>query len=527
MHVFVSYAREDKRWLDPEYRFNLIPFLVESLRRHNVVFWFDTELKPGDEYKRNIDSEIDQARIAILVVSQHFLNSEFIESREMPRIADRAQQGKMIVIPVLVEPCDWSDYPFLSDRQMVPSSPLIEYTVSDPSWAKVKYQILDGLKAQLKRIREPLPAPEVRKPEPAVKTEAPAVAPVQPPPAAPVQQPAVTPVQQPAAAQYRPPTAGQPQAPAGAQFQPRAGAQFQPPAGGPFQPPGAAQYRPPAAQFRQPAGGQFQPPTGAQYRPPAAAPNPPPAGAQFQPPGAAQYRPPAGPTPVPQANPSPVYGAPPAGLWPQYAATQPPRSSSKVPQWAVGLGVGALVLFGIIGGVTYYQQHQPHPTISTGQPGGQGTPGAPSNGMEPYTSNLGRFSILFPGTPQQATQPVNLPGGESVTLYQTYVSQDSDNIAYTVMYNDYPSEYTTGIDPQAILKGARDGATKGRTLTDDEVISLNGIPGRAIRATGSDGFSYAAHIFLDGSRLYQVVVVSNQNHPATLTEEFLSSFKVF
>jgi hypothetical protein len=155
VHVFVSYAREDKRWLDPEYRCNLIPFLAESLRRYDVVFWYDSELKPGDVFKRQIEAEIDQAQIALLIVSQSFLNSEFIEQVEMPRIAERARQGETIVIPVLVEPCDWSDYPFLADRQMVPSAnPLIDFTESEAKWAKVKFQILDGLKAQLKRIRE-------------------------------------------------------------------------------------------------------------------------------------------------------------------------------------------------------------------------------------------------------------------------------------------------------------------------------------------------------------------------------------
>ncbi len=155
VHVFVSYAREDKRWLDPEYRYNLIPFLAESLRRHNVVFWYDTELKPGDVFKRQIEAEIDQAQVALLIVSQSFLNSDFIEQIEVPRIAERARRSEAIVIPVLVEPCDWSDYPFLADRQMVPSSnPLIDYTESEAKWAKVKFQILDGLKAQLKRIRE-------------------------------------------------------------------------------------------------------------------------------------------------------------------------------------------------------------------------------------------------------------------------------------------------------------------------------------------------------------------------------------
>ena len=163
VHVFVSYAREDKRWLDPEYRCNLIPFLAESLRRYDVVFWYDSELKPGDVFKRQIEAEIDQAQIALLIVSQSFLNSEFIEQVEMPLIAERARRGETIVIPVLVEPCDWSDYPFLADRQMVPSAnPLIDFTESEAKWAKVKFQILDGLKAQLKRIREPAPAPAAR-----------------------------------------------------------------------------------------------------------------------------------------------------------------------------------------------------------------------------------------------------------------------------------------------------------------------------------------------------------------------------
>lgn len=167
VHVFVSYAREDRRWVDPEHRYNLVPFLAESLRRYKVAFWFDKELKPGDEFKRHIESQIDQSQIALLIVSQSFLNSEFIENREMPRIAERARQGKMVVVPVLVEPCDWSEYPFLADRQMVPSSPLIDYTDNDAKWAKIRFQILDGLKAQVKRIREtPRPAPAAE-PEPA------------------------------------------------------------------------------------------------------------------------------------------------------------------------------------------------------------------------------------------------------------------------------------------------------------------------------------------------------------------------
>jgi hypothetical protein len=152
--VFVSYAREDAKWLDRNYRFNLVPFLMESLKRQNVVFWFDKDLKPGDEFRRYIEAEIDQSQIALLIVSQAFLNSDFIEQHEMSRIADRAKLGQMIIVPLLVEPCDWSEYPVLADRQMVPGSmPLIDYTESDAKWARVKAEILDGFKTQVKRIR--------------------------------------------------------------------------------------------------------------------------------------------------------------------------------------------------------------------------------------------------------------------------------------------------------------------------------------------------------------------------------------
>lgn len=155
VHVFVSYAHEDAHWRDPGYRFNLIPFLVDSLRRQNVEFWIDRKLVVGDEYRRLIESEIDRADLALLIISQHFLNSQFIETVEMPRIEGRARRGEMLVAPVLVEPCDWQEYPLLADRQMVPASnPLIEYTENEARWAKVRFEILEGLKTQVKRIRE-------------------------------------------------------------------------------------------------------------------------------------------------------------------------------------------------------------------------------------------------------------------------------------------------------------------------------------------------------------------------------------
>lgn len=159
VRIFVSYAREDKHWLDPKHRFNLVPFLVDSLRRQNVEFWIDQKLVIADQYQPLIESEIDRAQVALLIVSQSFLNSEFIEKVELPRIADRARRGELLIAPVLVEPCDWRDFPLISKQHMVPAeNPLIDYTENEAKWAKVRFEILESLKTQVNRIRQSAPA---------------------------------------------------------------------------------------------------------------------------------------------------------------------------------------------------------------------------------------------------------------------------------------------------------------------------------------------------------------------------------
>lgn len=145
--------------------------------------------------------------------------------------------------------------------------------------------------------------------------------------------------------------------------------------------------------------------------------------------------------------------------------------------------------------------------------------------LVPYTSTDGRFSVSFPGgAPKQDTQQVSLQGGGSSTLYEFWVEAGDGNISYMVMYNDYPANYANdGAD--AILARTRDGAIKGKTLVSDMAINLNGVPGREFTAK-DDTWNFTVRQFLQGKRLYQLIVVSKPEYPATQTSEFLSSFKI-
>lgn len=173
---------------------------------------------------------------------------------------------------------------------------------------------------------------------------------------------------------------------------------------------------------------------------------------------------------------------------------------------------------------------------ANGQTGPEQQQGAPSThpavpappsvtGMIAFTSTQGGFSLELPGTPQQAAKPLTLQGGGASTLHQFWVDLDNDNITYMVIYNDYPADYASA-SPQELLQTMRDGVVREKTLTSDVPMELFGVPGRAFTALDKDGWQYAVHQFLDGTRLYQLIVVNNKDHPAARTEQFMNSFRI-
>lgn len=145
----------------------------------------------------------------------------------------------------------------------------------------------------------------------------------------------------------------------------------------------------------------------------------------------------------------------------------------------------------------------------------------------PYSSTDGRFTVQFPaGQVKQSTQPLRLQGRDSSTLYVTYVEveQQDSTVAYMVMYNDYPAKYVK-TTPQEFLRQVRDAGVKGKTLLSDMPIDLNGVPGREF-ASSNDQWNFNERLFLQGNRLYQLIVTSAKDKTAAQATQFLDSFKI-
>ena len=122
--IFISYSHKDEVWKD-----RLAKHLGVLERQELLDLWDDRRIEAGEEWFEEIEDAIDQADVAVLLVSADFLTSRFILDEEVPRLFQRRADGGLMVFPVIVRPCLWNTVEWLSRLQLRPTDgkPLVEF----------------------------------------------------------------------------------------------------------------------------------------------------------------------------------------------------------------------------------------------------------------------------------------------------------------------------------------------------------------------------------------------------------------
>ena len=140
--IFISYSHEDKTWRD---RFTLM--LSPSLNTASSTLWSDELIEPSARWSEAISAAISSSRVALLLVTPHFLTSKFIRETELPEILQQQSDGLLVRwVPVVVAAFECSK---LSTFQAAhpPSEPL--ETLSDVNCRRAILAIGREIKSQL------------------------------------------------------------------------------------------------------------------------------------------------------------------------------------------------------------------------------------------------------------------------------------------------------------------------------------------------------------------------------------------
>jgi tetratricopeptide (TPR) repeat protein len=145
--VFISYSHADRRWLK-----KLQTMLEPLVSKGKVTAWDDTVIKPGQRWKDKIERALASARVAVLLVSDNFLASDFIARHELPQLLNAAQEEGVQILWVALSYClyeetEISDYQAAND----PARPLDTLRTPEQrqALADISRQIKEAVMAQV------------------------------------------------------------------------------------------------------------------------------------------------------------------------------------------------------------------------------------------------------------------------------------------------------------------------------------------------------------------------------------------
>ncbi len=106
MKAFISYSHKDATHLE-----RLHVHLAALRREGKIVAWHDRKILAGDNIDKEVDRNLGDSDLFLALVSPDFIASNYCHDIEMQEAIARHEAGKMRLIPIIVEPCDWQSTP--------------------------------------------------------------------------------------------------------------------------------------------------------------------------------------------------------------------------------------------------------------------------------------------------------------------------------------------------------------------------------------------------------------------------------
>jgi hypothetical protein len=121
--LFISYSRKDDGW-----RTRVVSHLRVLARARLIEIWDDGKIDAGENWFDEINEAMSRAKIAMLLISSNFLGSDFIQTKEVPRLFRQHALDGMTIYPLLIRYCPWEEVRWLKRIQIRPGArPVASY----------------------------------------------------------------------------------------------------------------------------------------------------------------------------------------------------------------------------------------------------------------------------------------------------------------------------------------------------------------------------------------------------------------
>src|SRR6476620_9992146 len=101
MKAFISYSHQDSAMLE------ILHKHLAQLKRDGILStWTDQEINPGGNLTTTINQALNSSNIFLALLSPDYIASRYCYEKEFATALEMEAQGNIIIIPIIVEPCD-------------------------------------------------------------------------------------------------------------------------------------------------------------------------------------------------------------------------------------------------------------------------------------------------------------------------------------------------------------------------------------------------------------------------------------
>ncbi len=137
--AFISYSHADTKHLERLHKH------MAQLHRDGVFeTWTDHAIVPGSNLDGEVFTALHASQVFIALVSPDYLASNYCYEKEFEEAQKLEAEGRLHIVPVIAEPCDWLSSP-LKSRMALPKDgkPIPEWTNENVAYLNV----IQGLRA--------------------------------------------------------------------------------------------------------------------------------------------------------------------------------------------------------------------------------------------------------------------------------------------------------------------------------------------------------------------------------------------
>lgn len=107
MKAFISYSHKDENYLE-----RLKVHLAQMKREGLIDEWTDKEIHAGSSLGNVINDALVSSELFLALLSPDYIASNYCFEKEFAEAQKMQHEGKLTIVPIIVEPCDWQKTAF-------------------------------------------------------------------------------------------------------------------------------------------------------------------------------------------------------------------------------------------------------------------------------------------------------------------------------------------------------------------------------------------------------------------------------